>query len=146
MIRTDLWHGGAPGRVPGDLLLPPSVTGLLRTSAVLSVEAGLSRVAHRRDRVYLAAGRELARVWAGQWENAGGRVGYGWLYRVSVDDLFLEPDEDLLSLPDVSFQAPEARVEKVYEKAVAPNQPAFRRTLQRTLAGLAAAKTRRTVL
>lgn len=62
MIRTDLWHGGAPGRAVGDLLLPPNVTDLLRTSAVLSVESGLSRLAHRRDRVYLAAGRELARV------------------------------------------------------------------------------------
>lgn len=77
MIRTDLWHGGAPGRAPSDLLLPSSVTGLRRTSAVLSVEAGQTGVAHRRDRLYLAADRELAKVWAGQWENSDGRVGYG---------------------------------------------------------------------
>ncbi len=144
MIRTDLWHGGAPGRAPSDLLLPPSVTGLRRTSAVLSVEAGQTGVAHRRDRLYLAADRELAKVWVGQWENSDGRVGYGWLYWVSVDELMLEPDDALLSLPGVSFQPPEAQVEKVYDKPVAPNQPSFRRILQRTLDDLAVAKTRRT--
>lgn len=93
--------------------------------------------------MYLAAERDLARVWAGQWTNPAGRVGYRWLYRVSVTEDLLEVDDDLQSLPGVSFQVPEARVEKVYEKAVSPNQPAFARILKRTLSDLEAAKRRR---
>lgn len=142
MLRTDLWHGGAPGRKPGDLLLPPTETGLLCTNGVLSAEAGLAEISYRTDRVYLASSRELARVWAGQWTNPEGRVGYGWLYRVSVETAVLEPDDDLQSLPGVSYQAVSARVESIYEKAVAPDQPAFRRALEQSLRDHAAAKNR----
>jgi len=142
VIRSGLWHGGAPGRKPGEDLLPPSVTGLERTSAALSLQSGLGDIAHRRDRVYLTSDRELAKVWAGQWCNTVGQVGYGWLYRISADEDVLEPDDDLLSLPGLSFQAPRARVDSVYAKAVSPNQPGFARTLQRVLRDLESAKRR----
>lgn len=141
-LRTDLWHGGAPGRRPGEALLPPSVTGLQRTSAVLSLQAGQRQIAHRSDRVYVTTSRDLARVWAGQWSNEEGRVGYGWLYRVRADHAQLEPDDDLLSLPGLSFQTPIAYVESVYARAVAPDQAAFRSTLERVLRDLEAAKRR----
>lgn len=85
--------------------------------------AGLGDIAYRPDRVYLSADRELARIWgAGYWTNADGRVGYGWLYRVEVDVGSLEPDEDLLSLPGLSFQAPSATVSSVYSRG--RSQPA----------------------
>lgn len=143
MIRRDLWHGGAPGRKQGERLLPPAVTGLQRTSTSLSIAAGLDSIAHRRDRVYLTVDRELARVWAGQWISVEGRVGHGWLYRVSAEVELLEPDADLLSLPGLSFQAPEAVVDRVYERAVSPGQAAFRRTLERVIRDLERAKLRR---
>jgi len=108
--RNELWHGGAPGRRPGDQLLPPAVTGLQRTSSQLSMAEGLDDIAYRSDRIYLSTDRELARIWAGQWTDLDGRVGYGWLYRVEVDVDALEPDEDLLSLPGLSYQAPRATV------------------------------------
>lgn len=136
MIRRDLWHGGAPGRKPGERLLPPAVTGLQRTSTSLSIAAGLGSIAHRNDRVYVTVDRDLARVWAGQWTNAEGRVGHGWLYRVSAKVELLEPDADLLSLPGLSFQAPEAVVDRVYERAVGPDQVKFRKTLERVLRNL----------
>lgn len=138
--RDDLWHGGAPSRHPGDQLLPPAVTGLRRTSSQLSLRAGLRDIAYRADRVYLSADRELARIWAGQWISGDGRVGYGWLYRVEADVDLLEPDEDLLSLPGLSYQIPRATVSSVYTRAVAPNQPVFARTLQRVLNDLKQAR------
>lgn len=82
--RVDLWHGGAPGRRTGELLLSPSVTGLRRTSRDLSVSAGLGQIAYRVDLVYLTSDRDLTRVWAGQWTAGSGAAGYGWLYRAFV--------------------------------------------------------------
>lgn len=119
----------------GSLLLPPNATGLVRTSTTLSLSMGLGKIAHRRDRVYVTTDRDLARVWAGQWSTPE-QLGYGWLYRVSVPPDEIEPDEDLLSLPGLSFQVPSARVEAIYEKAVAPNQPRFKTKLEKVIGDL----------
>lgn len=132
-----LWHGGAPGRRVGALLLPPSVTGIALTVRDMSVESGMTEIAQRDDRVYVTTDRELARAWAGVWTADGIHHGGGTLYRVDADDL--EPDGDLLSLPELSFQAPRARVVAVYDSHV-PYSPKFRRTLQRVLDEHAAAK------
>jgi hypothetical protein len=135
-----LWHGGAPGRRVGDWLLPPTVTGIPSTVRQMSVEAGMPEISQREDRVYLTADRELARAWAGIWTPDGANHGGGSLYRVETDAL--EPDDDLLSLPGVSFQAERARVLAVYDAHVAYH-PKFSRILQRVLADHAAAKSAR---
>lgn len=113
-----LWHGGAPDRSVGDLLLPPTATGLVHTSAALSLQEGLSEIAYRPNLVYLTSDRKLARCYAAFWSFEKSRKGNGWLYRVQVDESELSPDEDLLSSPGLSFQCQSARVTGVYEKAV----------------------------
>lgn len=64
----------------------------------------------------------------------------GSLYRVEAETL--EPDDDLLSLPGLSFQAPRARVLVVYDAHVAYH-PRFGRVLEKVLADHEAAKTKR---
>jgi hypothetical protein len=91
-----LWHGGAPGRRVGDLLLPPSGTGLARTHRSMSLGYGLTQIGQRDDRVYLTSDKELARAYAGMWTRQGGGMGGGSLYKVATDDP-LDPDADLLS-------------------------------------------------
>ncbi len=113
-----LWHGGAPGRRPGDLLLPPSITRLAHTSGDISLEGGLSEIGYRPDLVYLTSDRKLARCYAAFWSFEASRPGNGWLYRVQVQDHDLSPDDDLLSSPGLSFQCASAEVVSVYEKAV----------------------------
>ena len=135
--RPQLWHGGAPGREEGEWLFPPDETGIPVTSRDLSVDAGLDQIAHRRDRVYLTTDRGLAKAWAGIWTPDGERHGGGTLYRVEAD--LLEPDEDLLSLPGVSFQAPRARVVRVYDPYVA-YPPRHLNVLKRILTQHARAK------
>lgn len=90
------------------------------------------------DRVYLSTDRGLARIWAGQWTDGDGRVGDGWLYRVRVDVDALEPDEDVLSLPGLSYQALMAVGSSVYAR----HQPAFAHKLQRVLHDLEQARQR----
>lgn len=135
-----LWHGGAPGRRPGDWLLPPSETGIASTVRAMSIEAGMTEIGQRDDRVYLTSDRDLARAWAGIWTPDGVRHGGGSLYRVEAETL--EPDDDLLSLPDLSFQAPRARVLVVYDAHVA-YQPRFARVLEKVLVDHESAKTKR---
>jgi hypothetical protein len=103
-----LWHGGAPGRQIGELLEPPAVTGLQYTRLHQSIEEGQREIAQRLDRVYVTADRHLALACASTWTPDGVRYRGGSLYLVESD--VLEPDEDLLSLPGVSFQTRSARV------------------------------------
>ncbi|TGN32999.1 hypothetical protein [Aeromicrobium chenweiae] len=107
-----------------------------------SIAGGLICISQRRDRVYVTTDRELARVYAGTWRNPDtAELGRGALYRVEVKE-GLEEDEDLLSLPGLSFQAPSATVIAVYDAAVKPDAPKYGRVLKRTLDDHAAAKAR----
>ena len=110
------FHGGAPGRRKGDLLLPPSVTGLNTTTRTRSVAAGMGNITGRHDRVYVTSDRELARACAGALEHDDGIIGGGVLYQVEpVGEL--EPDPDLPGL-GISFAVPEALVVAVLDAYV----------------------------
>lgn len=126
----ELWHGGAPGRRVGDLLLPPRETGIPSAVLQMSLEQGMSNISQRDDRVYVTTDRRLAEAWAGIWTPDGVHHGGGALYRVEADEL--EADQDLLSLVGVSYQAPRARVLSVYNAHVSFNQK-YARVLQRVL-------------
>jgi hypothetical protein len=135
-----LWHGGAPGRRVGDLLLPPSQTGVISAVLQMSLEAGMADISQRPDRVYVTTDRHLAEAWAGVWTPDGAKHGGGALYRVEAEDL--EPDEDLLSLTGVSFQTAQARVSAVYNAHV-PFHSKYAKVLQRMVDAHAAAKAQR---
>ena len=111
------WHGGAPGRKPGDKLLPPSITGLTFTRRDMSIAQGLTEIAQRADLVYLTTDRELARAYAGLWTLDDQVLGGGALYRVEPDEP-PEPDEDLLSLAGLSWQVRSATIGAVYDAYV----------------------------
>lgn len=134
--RRSLWHGGAPGLEVGAWLLPPRATGYPCRSDVRALDAGLSQITYRPEFVYVTSDRDLAKGYAATWTRpTDGRVGWGWLYRVEVDEADLMPDPDLLSSPGVSFQCRRASIAAIYEKAVQPGQPRLGRHVQRLLAG-----------
>lgn len=110
---TDLFHGGAPGRVVGDLILPPATTGVRTTADFFDdqVKAGRIQgpaVAHldvsgvyRRDRVYVCDTEDWARSFAQHWLPPDAPLGtdvsevpLGSVYRVTPDDCPLEKDPD----------------------------------------------------
>lgn len=127
-----LWHGGAPGREVGDLLEPPADTGLQYTRRHQSIEQGLRAIAQRPDRVYVTVDRHLALAYASTWTIDGVRLGGGSLYLVESEEL--EPDEDLLSLPGLCFQARSARVVQVAKARVAFNRESSSRKMTEILA------------
>lgn len=129
-----LYHGGAPGRRRGDLLLPPSKTGLTRTTRTESVRAGFGNVTQRNDRVYVTTDRELAHACAGVWTADGVSVGGGVLYRVQAFG-DLEPDEDLPGL-GISFQLPGAVVLAVIDAYVRRDDARYGATLRSVLSRL----------
>lgn len=136
-----LWHGGAPGRAVGDYILPPTTTGVAFTRIESTMNAGvMDPIAQRRDRVYLTTELDLARVFASDWTQDGSESGYGWIYEVDVDESDLEPDEDLLSLPGVSFQCGSALVTRVWQREVKPTPGQSRVYLEGLLERHAAAK------
>lgn len=105
-----------------------------------SIAGGFTEIAQRRDRVYATTDREVARAWASAWRNpATGRQGYGSLYRVEMPE-GVEPDDDFLSLPGFSFQAPHAVVVAVYDAAVSPDNGRGYKALERAIAAHTAAK------
>jgi hypothetical protein len=122
-----LWHGGAPDLRPGDPLLPPAVTGAYSRRQI-SLEEGLPNIAQRDDLVYATTDRELARAWASFWTRDGQQYGGGSLYVVDLEDP--QPDEDLLSTPDLSWQARTGRVLQIYDSHVAFDRK-YLRILQR---------------
>lgn len=100
------FHGGVPGLVPGDLLLPPVATGTTRTLTADVLEMGGQA---RRDRVYVTTGREVARVYAALFLD-------GALYEVEpVGELVADPD---CLEPGVSWEVPAARVLRVVDPVV----------------------------
>lgn len=90
----EYFHGGVRGLRPGDKILPPSQTGAL-SMADLDVpdamKAELAKV-HRRDRVYLCAHLDGARLYAAACPAGGKRYG-GSVYLVQPDG-DIEPDPD----------------------------------------------------
>lgn len=129
-----LWHGGAPGRRVGDLLLPPSVTGIPSRLHRESVEKQLGPVRQREDLVYVTSDRELARACAGVWSPDGVSIGGGSLYQVRSDEPLVE-DEDLPGL-GLSFQVPSAVVVAVVDAYVARDDRRHGRTLREVLSRL----------
>ena len=134
------WHGGAPGLEVGDHVLPPAATGLNKTRADQSAEAGLDQISQRRDRIYVTTDPELAKVYARSWFDGIRARTHGWLYVVEVEGEHLEGDDDLLSLPGVSYQAPMGIVVAVYDRGVNENANASRRALERVLGAHAQAR------
>lgn len=97
------WHGGP--RVEGDMLLPPSATGVCRSSD------------ERGDFVFVAADRHLALQYAATCN--------GWLYEVEpVGDLVQDPDS---ILPDgESMMCRSARIIRRYKPSLAEVEPTRR--------------------
>lgn len=120
--RLDLWHGGAPGRVQGDLLLPPTITGVLGMGQA-ATQQGLGRVVSFADRVYVTTDRRIARAAAANWARRFPNGGRGTLYRVVLDDVALELDADLPRGPFECFQVERAIVGSVAEVDVDPDDP-----------------------
>jgi hypothetical protein len=136
-----LWHGGAPGLLEGDSLRPPAETGLAYTRVSQAVAQGTtSPISQRSDRVYVTTDLRLARVFASQYSLDGGVSGGGWIYQVAVQDSELEPDDDLLSLPGVSYQCARATITKVWQRNVRPTPGLSRQVLQEILDEWNAAK------
>lgn len=133
-----LWHGGAPGRQVGNLLEPPADTGLQYTRLHQSIEQGQRDIAQRLDRVYITADRHLALAYASTWTPDGVRYRGGSLYLVESEER--EPDEDLLSLPGVSFQTRSARVKGVAKARVPFDRERSLRKLNEVIARLERAK------
>lgn len=101
IAATDFWHGGAAGRRPGDLILPPSHTGAVSV-------AGMAGMPTRNDRVYFTTVYEVARGYAAHHRGSNA------VYRVEPVG-GLEPDPDYRA---IGFQAPKARVIEVTDTAV----------------------------
>jgi hypothetical protein len=138
-VDLQLWHGGAPGLSEGDRLLPPTETGLVYTRIEMSLEEGLGKIGQRRDRVYVTTRRALAKAYAGLWTPDGQRHGGGTLYRVDVEPDDLEPDEDVLSVPGLCYQAVCATVVRVYDPHVRYDSK-FGREMEKVVNELEAAK------
>lgn len=100
------FHGGVPGLVRGDLLLPPAATGTERTLTADVLDMGGTA---RLDRVYVTTGREVARVYAALRPD-------GALYEVEpVGELVADPD---CRVAGVSYEVPAARVVRVVDPRV----------------------------
>lgn len=99
MTSPPLFHGGIPGLMPGDKLLPPSVTG---TSTLLEIAQDIAPEGPQRsDRVYLTTEVAAAMFFAAAYP-------YGAVY-LAVADGELEADPDCTE-PGVSYQCASATV------------------------------------
>ena len=101
------FHGGYPGLRAGETLQPPDTTGTDRTlSQWVSHEAPHAK---RRDVVYVASVRDVARAYAAFYPD-------GALYEVRpLGDI--EPDPDC-ETPGLSWQCPAATVLSVVDPVV----------------------------
>lgn len=100
------WHGGAPGLVAGDRLLPR-----VSQRALSTYEA--AQVPYDPERVYVTTDRQLARAFAASL--GGGRAGS--LYNVRPEEP-LVPDPDYPFVPPPSFMTASAVVVRVVEPEV----------------------------
>lgn len=134
MTRQFLFHGGLPGLSEGDSILPPSETKADSTTLQATIDAGLDEISQRPDKVYLTSVVELARGYASLWTDPSTEVaGGGWVYEVEVRDGTMEPDQDLLSSEDVSYQANSAVIVGVHAKNVAFNQKRYHKVFRKIL-------------
>lgn len=100
-MAESYYHGGPPGLHVGDLILPPSETGVPSCS-----EFGAAAV-HRNDRVYLCTDINGAYLFAAMHPSGKGRV-----YEVEPIG-GVEPDPDYNGPPGESVQVPRARIVRV---------------------------------
>lgn len=102
---TGLFHGGVPGLSPGDLILPPAVTGQeLHTSSLREATRDYST-----RRVYVTTGLDYAQLFAHLRDGA--------VYEVQPIGA-VRPDEDSRVAP--SWSCRRARVLRVVVEAPAP--------------------------
>ncbi len=115
------WHGGAPGRRVGDILLSRRAAeaqqGVPTTHAL---QRGYALGITDPDRVYFSRDRDFALAFAARQITADRESGIifqrGSLYRVEPIGA-VEPDPDF-SMHDVSWCAPAARVTAIEEDEV----------------------------
>jgi len=101
------WHGGFPGLRPGDLILPATESGAVRTLTAWGSLPGYDADHVRPDRVHLTTERASARVFAAAYPD-------GALYQVEpIGET--EPDPDA---PDEAIRCERARVVTVYDPCV----------------------------
>ncbi|WP_338683866.1 hypothetical protein QD712_25620 [Streptomyces acidiscabies] len=103
------FHGGYPGLKPGDLILPPDLSGTDHRLSRTAAELGGPAYSTRTDVVYVTTGRDVARAFAAFYPD-------GALYRVQPHG-DLEPDPDS-GIPGLSWQCPTAEVIAVVDPAV----------------------------
>lgn len=84
------FHGGVPGLEPGDLILPPSESGILTVGEVVKRfdKAAWERSAHaREDPLLVSITPDLtdATYYAALWSICPWRPGHGCVYRVAAE-------------------------------------------------------------
>lgn len=111
--RLRLWHGGAPGLHPGDLIEPRpdgDDTHLVDGCPICEARRTTGQIEDhgpQQDRVYVTTDRGYARLYAASYPH-------GALYRVeAVGDL-----EETTGAEDPSWAVPAARVLAVYDARV----------------------------
>lgn len=99
------WHGGMPGMLTGDYLLPPTeLNGIARATTMHAiVDHSLLKAAHYRpDRVYVTTNPDQALIFAGGMPN-------GVVYQVRPFG-FLDDDPDFTGTPCESFTCARALI------------------------------------
>jgi len=97
------YHGGRPGMKAGQLILPPSITGV-RSQADYMPDHSC-----RKDRVYVATAFDAACLYAGGYPHPRG----GCVYEVEPIGT-LEPDPDC-DMPGLSYAVEKARIVRVHK-------------------------------
>ncbi|TDL41116.1 hypothetical protein [Arthrobacter nitrophenolicus] len=130
------YHGGTPGLALGEVLQPPSVTGIVSETWALTIAAKLeSETDQRRDKIYLTTDPSLAKFYAMVWRDPHtGVQGGGAVYEVGVDSNTIEPDPDLTS--SNCWQADAGTILRVHTAAVSYDQDFLDKRLDLTRAKL----------
>lgn len=115
-----LYHGGQAGLRVGQLILPPTVTGVKPANERADYPAGV----YRPDRVYMVTDPEQARMYAALHPSGTAARG-GDVYRVQPLQ-GLARDRDCKT-PDLSWEAPCARIVGIVATSIrrAPYQKAL---------------------
>ncbi len=120
-VAGPYWHGGAPGREVGDILLSRRAADARQGAPTThGLQRGYALGVTDPDRVYFSRVRDFARSVAARQITADRESGiifqHGSLYRVEpIGAVELDPD---FALHDVSWCAPAARVTAVEEAEV----------------------------
>ncbi len=126
------WHGGAPGRTPGDWLTGRLASGIFRPSDILHTLRAAGKggeaarlahdVRHETHLAYVTDSLATARTYARgytMWLEAIGAPGTGCVYRVEPEG-FVMPDSNDPERDDL-FACRRAKVTAI-EQAVVPSQ------------------------